>query len=131
MTSCYYQITRLIKLTNEELHRYFLHEFVSTNWKGYKEQQPSDEDGGDIICKIAHEYQLYLRHNEDNSNDEFMKMACLFLHMSDDFFFLFNLTAVEMQLRLSKDTNGLFQHGRRWDRLSMWRRIMNRWRSSL
>ena len=56
VASCYYQMTRLIKLTNEELHRYFLHEFVSTNWKGYKEQQPSDEDGGDIICKIAHEY---------------------------------------------------------------------------
>jgi len=86
VASCYYQITRLIKLTNEELHRFLLHEFVSTNWKAYKEQQPSDKNDNDIICKVAHEYQLYLRHNEDHSNDELMKMACLFLHMSDDFF---------------------------------------------
>ena len=49
VASCYYQSTRLIKLINEELHRYLLHEFVLTHWKEYKEQQSLDEDAGDII----------------------------------------------------------------------------------
>ena len=90
VSSCYYQATRLIKLVNEELHRFFLHSFVSKNWPQYKTQLIDGANstilGANLICKISHEYQLYLRDCEDNSTDEFMKMASLFLHMSDDLF---------------------------------------------
>ena len=33
VVTCYYQSMRLIKLINEELHCYLLHEFISTHWK--------------------------------------------------------------------------------------------------
>ena len=42
----------------------------------------------DVFCTISHDYQQYLREieaNESEEQDEFLKMACMFLHMSDDF----------------------------------------------
>ena len=91
VSKCYYQASRLIKLTNAELHRFLLQNFVSERWSTYKEMLEDDVNSPpDIFCTLTQDYRDYLLELEncdDEEQDEFLKMCALFLHMSDDFLF--------------------------------------------
>ena len=87
---CYYQASRLVKLVNDELHRFTMQEFVSKKWAMYKAMfADKDVQDTNVFCALSNDYQKYLREielNEDGGQqDEFRKMVCMFLHMSDDF----------------------------------------------
>jgi hypothetical protein len=90
MKGCYYRASRLIKFTNEELHRFLMHQFISDNWETYKTMLNDNAVSCyDVFCKISQDYKSYLHGIEnctDEGQDEFLKMAAIFLHMSDDMF---------------------------------------------
>ena len=68
---CYYQASRLVKLTNEELHRFMMQRFVSAHWYLYEELfEDRATSNFDVFCSISHEYQQYLRQIEADESEE-------------------------------------------------------------
>ena len=86
-----------------------LYSFMCDNWTRYKEMLVSQSGASPfdigVISLISHKYQICLMENEeeDFNQDEFMKMACMFFHMSDDFI----LSSVLLFSRLYRNRTGV------------------------
>ena len=80
----------MVKLVNNKFHRFMIQEFVSKNWETYKVMfAGKDIQDTNVFYALSNDYQQYLCEieldNDSGQQDEFRKMACVFLHMSDDF----------------------------------------------